>query len=111
MTAAAPTADSVADRNAGPRVESMPRVRRGWRVFIFYSAALLLTGLTSWLFADLLGRTGWSLSGLVLLCLFTVLVLLIAIGCTHGVFGFVLRRTGDRRITGLKDYHAQSIRG
>jgi membrane glycosyltransferase len=111
MTSAPQTADPVAGQDLWPGAAHMPRVRRGWRVFIFYSAALLLTGLTSWLFADLLGRTGWSLSGLVLLCLFTVLVLLIAIGCTHGVFGFVLRRTGDRRITGLKDYHAQSIRG
>ena len=88
----------------------MPRVRPGWRVFIFYSSALLLTGSTSWLFADLLWRTGWSLSSLVLLCLFTVLVLLIAVGCMHGVFGFVLRLTGDRRITGLKDYGHQSIK-
>jgi membrane glycosyltransferase len=70
---------------------------------------VLLTGLTSWLFADLISRTGWSLSGLVLLCLFTILVLLISVGCMHGVFGFVLRLTGDRRITGLKDYRAQSI--
>jgi membrane glycosyltransferase len=89
----------------------MPRVRRGWRVFIFYSSTVLLTGLTSWLFADLLWRTGWTLSGLVLLCLFTVLVLLIAVGCMHGVFGFVLRLTGDRRITGLKNYRAQIIHG
>jgi type IV secretory pathway VirB3-like protein len=49
-------------------------------------------------------------SAFVLLCLFTVLVLLIAMGCMHGVFGFVLRLTGDRRITGLKDYRAQSIK-
>jgi len=87
----------------------MPRLRRGWRVFIFYSSALLLAGLTSWLFADLLWRTGWSLAGVILQCLFTVLVFLIAIGCMHGVFGFVLRLTGDRRITGLKDYRNQSI--
>jgi len=89
----------------------MMRVRRGWRVFMFYSSAVLLTGLTSWLFADLLGRTGWSFSGFILLGLFTVLVLLIAIGCMHGVFGFVLRLTGDRRLTRLKDYRSQSIQG
>jgi membrane glycosyltransferase len=109
MTAAPPTADSVAGQDLQPGVISMPRVRRGWRVFIFYSSAILLTGLTSWLFADLLGRTGWSMSGLLLLCLFTALVQLIAVGCMHGVFGFVLRLTGDRRITRLKDYRSQSI--
>jgi membrane glycosyltransferase len=111
MTATPPTADSVAGQDFPPGVAPMPRVRPGWRVFIFYSSAVLLTGLTSWLFADLLGRTGWSLSGLVLLCLFTVLVLLIAVGCMHGVFGFVLRLIGDRRITRLKNYRAQSIQG
>ncbi len=36
---------------------ALPRVRRGWRLFIFYSSALLLTGLVSMLFADLLWRT------------------------------------------------------
>ena len=36
--------------------------RRGWRLFIFYSSAVLLTGLVSMLFADLLWRTGWSAS-------------------------------------------------
>jgi membrane glycosyltransferase len=111
MTSAPQTADSVAGQDSWPGAAHKPRVRRGWRVFLFYSSAVLLTGLTSWLFADLLGRTGWTPSGLVLLCLFTVLVLLIAIGCMHGVFGFVLRLTGDRRITNLKDYHDQTIQG
>ena len=41
-------------------VSPLPRAYRGWRVFIFYSSALLLTGLVSILFADLLWRTGWS---------------------------------------------------
>jgi len=111
MTSAPATADPNASQDSWPGAAHMPRVRRGWRVFIFYSSAVLLTGLTSWLFADLLWRTGWSLAGLILLCLFTVLVLLIAVGCMHGVFGFVLRLTGDRRITDLKDYRNQSIEG
>ncbi len=89
----------------------MPRMRRGRRIFIFYSCAVLLTGLVSMLFADLLWRTGWSPSGVLLLCLFIVLFLLISIGCMHGIFGFVLRRTNDRRLTRLKDYHSQSIQG
>jgi membrane glycosyltransferase len=111
MTAAPPIADSVASQDLRPGVASMPRVRTGWRVFIFYSSAVLLTGVISWLFADLLWRTGWSPSSSILLGLFTVLVLLIAVGCMHGVFGFVLRLTGDRRITRLKDYRDQSIEG
>jgi membrane glycosyltransferase len=72
---------------------------------------VLLTGLVSMLFADLLWRTGWSPSGVLLLSLFMVLFLLIAVGCMHGVFGFVLRRTDDRRLTRLKDYRSQSIQG
>ena len=108
MTSAPLSAEPVAVENLRP-AGHMPRVRRGWRVFIFYSLAVLLTGLTSWLFADLLWRTGWTFAGLILLCLFTVLVLLISIGCVHGVVGFVLRRTGDRRITNLKEYRNQDI--
>ncbi len=111
MTPAPPTAGSVAGQELPPEAALMPRLRRGWRVFIFYSSAVLLTGLVSWLFADLLGRTGWSLSSLILLCLFTVLFLLIAVGCMHGVFGFVLRLTRDRRITRLKDYRGLDIQG
>jgi len=108
MTSAPLSAETAAVENLSP-AGLMPRVRRGWRVFIFYSLAVLLTGLTSWLFSDLLWRTGLTFAGLVLLCLFTVLVLLISIGCVHGVVGFVLRLTGDRRITNLKEYRNQSI--
>ena len=100
----------------------MPRGRRPgirpraggarWRCFLFYSSALLLTGLVSLLFADLLWRTGWSTSRTVLLGLFIILFFFSAVGCMHGVFGFVLRRLGDaRRITRLADYKSQSIEG
>jgi len=89
-----------------------PRLRRGWRLFIFYSSAVLLTGLVSMLFADLLWRTGWSTSRTVLLVLFVILFLFAAIGCMHGIYGFVLRTLGTRRrITQLADYRAQSIAG
>jgi len=89
-----------------------PRLRRGWRLFIFYSSAVLLTGLVSMLFADLLWRTGWSTSRTVLLVLFVILFLFAAIGCMHGIYGFVLRTLGTRRrITRLADYRAQSIAG
>ena len=92
-------------------VVPLPRVRRGWRVFTFYSCAVLLTGLVSMLFADLLWRTGWSASRTVLLALFAVLFSLIAIGSMHGVFGFILRVIGNpRRITQV-DCRAQSIDG
>src|SRR5476651_550625 len=91
---------------------SAPRVHRGWRVFVFYSCALLLTGFVSLIFADLLWRTGWSASRTVLLVLFIILFLFTAIGCVHGVFGFFLRTFGDRRrITDLKNYREQGING
>ena len=111
MPAAPPIAPALAEPAAPPGLASAPRVRHGWRIFIFYSCAVLLTGLVSMLFADLLWRTGFTPSGIVLLCLFILLFFLIAVGCMHGVFGFILRRTDDRRITRLADYHAQSIQG
>jgi membrane glycosyltransferase len=99
-------------KNAMPEVSVLPRRPRGWRVFVFYSCALLPTGLVSMLFADLLWRTGWSTACTVLLVLFVILFLMAAIGCVHGVFGFVLRRFGDQRcITNLTDYRSQDIGG
>ena len=88
------------------------RLRRGWRLFLFYTSALVLTGFVSMLFADLLWRTGWSTSRTVLLVLFIILFLLTAIGCMHGVYGFFLRIFGTRRrITGLNPYKNQNIGG
>ena len=88
----------------------LPSGRRRWRIFLFYSSAMLLTGLVSMLFADLLWRTGWSASRTALLGLFIVLFFLIAVGATHGVFGFCARRLGDRqRITRLADYKSSGI--
>src|SRR5471032_3239311 len=94
------------------QVAPATRIERGWRVFVFYSCAVLLTGFVSLLFADLLWRTGWSSSRTVLLVLFVILFLFTAIGCVHGVFGFFLRTFGDkRRITNLKNYRDQKIDG
>ncbi|MGH7977160.1 MAG: glucans biosynthesis glucosyltransferase MdoH [Limisphaerales bacterium] len=94
------------------QVAPAPRIERGWRLFIFYSSALLLTGLVSMLFADLLWRTGWSTSRTVLLVLFVILFLFMAIGCMHGIYGFALRLFGTRRrITQLKNYREQKIDG
>jgi membrane glycosyltransferase len=91
---------------------STPRLQHGRRLFLFYSSAVLLTGVVSWLFADLLWRTGWSASRTVLLVLFTILFLFIAIGGVHGVYGFFLRMFGTRcQITRLKEYRNQDIAG
>src|SRR5271154_6838038 len=91
---------------------TVPRIHRAWRLFIFYSSALLLTGIVSLLFADLLWRTGWSASRTVLLSLFIILFLLSAIGCMHGVYGFWIRIFGTRRrITALKNFRDQNISG
>ena len=91
---------------------SAPPLRRGWRLFLFFSSAVLLTGFVSMLFADLLWRTSWSASRTVLLVLFIILFLLTSIGCMHGVYGFFIRTFGtNRRITGLKNFKEQDIAG
>ena len=91
-------------------VSPVPPAHRGWRVFFFYSSAVLLTGFVSLLFADLLWRTGWSASRTILLGLFVLLFFLMAIGCMQAIFGFVLLMKGDRhRITHLKEYRSKSI--
>jgi membrane glycosyltransferase len=97
-----------------PTIEAspLPRLRRGWRLFLFFTSALVLTGFVSLLFADLLSRSGWSASRTVLLVLFIILFLLTSVGCMHGVYGFFIRISGTRRrITGLKPYQEQSIEG
>jgi membrane glycosyltransferase len=84
----------------------------GWRVFIFYSSALVLTGLVSMLFADLIWRSGWSFSGFCLMVLFVILFLLTAVGCMHAVYGFAVRlMDGDSRITRLAEYRSKSLEG
>lgn len=89
-----------------------PVIRRGLRLFLFFSSALLLTGVVSLLFADLLWRTGWSTSRTVLLVLFIILFFFAAIGCMHGIYGFFIRIFGTRRrITSLKNYQDQKIDG
>ncbi len=89
---------------------SAPRLRRGWRLFLFFTSALVLTGFVSMLFADLLWRTGWSTSRTVLLVLFIILFFLTAVGCMHGVFGFFIRIFGtQRRLTALKPYKDQKL--
>jgi membrane glycosyltransferase len=89
-----------------------PRLHRGWRLFLFFTSALVLTGLVSLLFADLLWRTGWSTSRTVLLTLFVILFLLTAVGCMHGVYGLFIRIYGTRRrITALQPFKDRTIDG
>jgi membrane glycosyltransferase len=93
-------------------VTSLP-VAGGFRVFLFYSSALLLTGLVSMVFADLLWRTGWTSSRTVLMVLFVLLFFFSAVGCMHGVYGFFVRILGERgRMTRLtKNFTTQTITG
>ena len=89
-----------------------PLLRRGWRLFLFFTSALVLTGFVAMLFADLLWRTGWSTSRTVLLVLFIILFFLTAVGCMHGVYGFFIRIFGtQRRLTALKPYKEQNVDG
>lgn len=108
-----PSPDSAAPASQSPLViHPATPPHRALRVFAFYSVALLITGTVSLMFADLLWRTGWSTSRTVLLVLFVILMFLASVGCTHGIFGFILRRSGDQRsITRLAEHRSQSIAG
>lgn len=109
-------AATAAPRTAepAPRLAAAPvrPLGGGLRVFLFYSSTILLTGVVSLLFADLLWRSGWSRSSTVLLVVFVMLFQLIAVGCMHGVFGFVARVLGDpRRLSRTRDYASAKIEG
>jgi membrane glycosyltransferase len=112
-----PSAHSDASKTAAgptPALAVYPArpARGGVRPFLFFSSAMLLTGLVSMLFADLLWRSGWTNSSTILFVLFVILFLLISIGCMHGIYGFILRALGDSdQITRLGDYHAKGIEG
>jgi len=104
------TSKSVGAEPPGPTVIPFTPARTGWRVFLFYSSVLVLTGLVSMVFADLLWRTGWSSSRTILLALFILLFFFAALGCVQAVFGFLLRRTDDRhRITQRNPYEGRDI--
>ena len=78
----APPISNAAAGQAPPlvHVANAPGATAAGAFFYFTLPRVLLTGLVSMLFADLLWRTGWSSSGIVLLCLFIVFFLLIAHG-------------------------------
>jgi membrane glycosyltransferase len=106
-------AEATSERaEPGLTVVPMRPPGRGFRLFVFFSSSMLLTGLVSMLFADLLWRSGWTPSSTVLMVLFVILFFLITIGCMHGICGFLLRVLGDpNRITRLGDYQSRSIAG
>ncbi len=107
-----PSTDSASTPTARWVVNPATHKHRAWRVFAFFSVAVLLTGVVSVIFADLLWRTGWTPARTVLLVLFVILFFLMAIGCTHGLFGFFLRRFGEKStITQLKEHRRQDISG
>src|SRR5581483_611967 len=107
-TAAAP----IPGRTVPLQVRSSLPENRGRRGFLFFSSALLLTGLFSLLFADLLWRTGWSTSRTILLMSFILLFFFAAVGCMHGVFGFIVRLSGDKeRLSKVSQYQTRSISG
>jgi membrane glycosyltransferase len=107
-----PIPSQLGEKSPAPKVVPVRSARRGLRVFLFYSSAVLMTGVVSLLFADLLWRTSWSTSRTILLALFVLLFLFAAIGCMNALVGFILRRVGDKhRITRLRDYSNQSIEG
>jgi membrane glycosyltransferase len=111
-----PPAAETPKASAGPspNLEIYPDrpARRGIRLSVFFSTAVLLTGLVSMLFADLLWRSGWTNTSTILLVLFVILFLFIAVGCLHGICGFIVRAFGDPdQITRLGDYRSRSIEG
>jgi len=88
---------------------SVPAPGSNTRIYLFYFLAVLLTGCGSWLFADLLWRTGWSASRTALLVLFSILLLLASVGCVHAIFGLIFCRRDLRRITASPGFRDRSI--
>src|SRR5687768_6144922 len=86
------------------------RTLPGTRIFLFFGFALLITGVISLLFADLLWRRGWTANSTIIMCLFVPLMFLNANGAMHGIYGFWARRRGDaQRITALNEFQSVDI--
>jgi membrane glycosyltransferase len=91
-------------------IAAVPHVRRGARLFWFFTIAAALTTGATWLFADLLWRNGWSGWSTALVLIFPLLFFLAAFGCTHAIYGFFVLRFGDRgSITARNPYRDVSI--
>ena len=94
----------------GPKVRVHHPVRRGKRLFFFFSFALGLAAVITWLFADLLLRLDWSAWHTALLVIFFVLSFGISFGCLHAIYGFFVLRFGDPgRITALGDWEERPL--
>jgi membrane glycosyltransferase len=95
---------------SSPRMRpAVPAPGSNARIFLFYFLAVLLTGSGSWLFADLLWRTGWSSSRTALLILFSILLFLASVGFVHAIFGLLFHRRDSRRITASPNFRDRSI--
>lgn len=90
-------------------------VRRGRRLYFFFTIPVVMTGLASLLFADLLWRhESWKMPGILLaialVAVFAILFFLAAFGCTHALYGFFIRRFGDRGcVTKKAEYRSRDI--
>ncbi|MCB1231231.1 MAG: glucans biosynthesis glucosyltransferase MdoH [Verrucomicrobiae bacterium] len=70
-------------------------VRRSvWRIFVFFSFVVVVTGIGAYLMADYLWALGWNFGSGILWLLFTVLFGYLAFGFAHAFFGFLVRRAG-----------------
>ncbi len=79
----------AANRHSGTTKPERPSFREA---FVFFSAALAITGVGAYLMADYLWGLGWRSSSTALWLLFVVLFGYLSFGFCHAFFGFVLRR-------------------
>jgi membrane glycosyltransferase len=97
-----------------PRLKTQPlKLPEKWafRVFCVYSSSVLMTGIVSMLFADLLWRSGdWTFASTLLLTLFVILFFLASAGCVNAISGFLVRLLGDDEgITHRRPYQDQTL--
>ena len=102
--------DAGQDGSRPPKIRVRHPVNRGRRLFFFFSAALGLAVINTWLFADLLLRLDWTNWHSILLALFFILSFAVSFGCLHAVYGFFVLRFGDRgRITAMNEWQSLDI--
>jgi len=109
---AAATPAPAGDGAHPPKIRVRHPVSRSRRLFFFFSTALALAVINTWLFADLLLRLDWSHGHSVLVLLFFVLSFAVSFGCLHAIYGFAVLRFGDRgRVTALHEWRTRDISG
>lgn len=69
-----------------------------WRVSVFFSIVVGITGVGSYLMADYLWELGWTFSSGLLLVLFTILFGYLSFGFCHALFGFLILRLGLKSV-------------